>query len=78
MTVHYCDRCKREAEKLIHHRIPDESKCHSYDSYSVKEVELCQRCEKIITNAERTFLLRVMEMKFAFYKALMQESEDTE
>lgn len=75
MTVHYCDRCKKSVGKLTHYRIPDESKCHSYDSYSVKEVELCDSCLSFINKAEVRFLSALIDAKFAFYKAMMDGGE---
>lgn len=75
MTVHYCDRCKKSVGKLTHHRIPDESKCHSDDSYSVKEVELCDSCLSFINKAEVSIDAFLSALKFAFYKAMMDGGE---
>ena len=78
MTVHYCDRCKRKETKLYEHRIPDQTKPHSYNYYSTKELELCGDCEALVKASEERFLNALLDMKFAFYEAIMTKSEDTE
>ena len=78
MTVHYCDRCKRPAQKLTYHKIPDDEKCHSATSYGVKEVELCNTCVAFVRRSEEKFLNAIIKTKFAFYKAIMTVDSESD
>lgn len=75
MTVHYCDRCKKTARNLTLHRIPKVDSAHSATSYGVEEVELCDDCLSFVRTSEEAFLSAQIDVKFAFYKAIMTVSE---
>jgi hypothetical protein len=71
----YCDRCKKEVDKLYIIKIPDPDKPINFGSYSTKDVEVCSACNTFIENAVREYSISMIKVKFAFYETLFSISK---
>ena len=66
----YCDRCKKEVDRLYTIKVPDPDKPTSYGGYSNKDVEVCDSCNKFIEKAVNEYNNSMVRVRFAFYETL--------
>jgi hypothetical protein len=64
MIRKFCDRCGVECERLIDIKIPFE--IHGNGSFCTKEITVCDTCNKIHENINKT----LTEIRFSMYANL--------
>ena len=68
----FCDRCKKEVDKLNIIKIPD--KPISHGAYNVKDAEVCDSCKAFIDKAVNEYNDSMVKVRFAFYEALFSNN----
>ena len=73
MTRNFCDRCGVECESLTVIKIPYENRGNG--SFSTKEIEVCEKCNKI----HESLIETLTDIRFSLYKnAFGMEGADDE
>lgn len=70
----FCDRCKKEVDKLNIIKIPDQDKPVSHGAYSTKDAEVCNFCKAFIDKAVNEYNDSMVKCRFAFYEALFSNN----
>lgn len=70
----FCDRCKKEVDKLNIIKIPDPDKPTSHGAYSIKDAEVCDSCKAFIDKAVNEYNDSMVKVRFAFYEALFSNN----
>ena len=58
----YCDRCGEKCDELFRIRVPNEK--GSYGEFTVREMEVCKKCQTLHNNIVNT----LTDIRFSMYE----------